>query len=91
MSATTIKLEGEVLREILALKAPKQSITDYVRETLMRDARAQRLRDAAIAYKAFLEQNPGETEVLREWENADLAAPPQARARKGSDKTRARP
>jgi flagellar biosynthesis component FlhA len=79
MSATTVKLDAELLREIASVKPHEQTLSAYVREALQRDLRRQQMRKAAEAYVALLRDNPKEREALDQWEAAPLATNPQAR------------
>ena len=44
--------------------------------TFGKDLERQRARDAAAAFRAFLDAHPGEQAWLAEWDGVDLAAPP---------------
>jgi hypothetical protein len=81
MKATTIKLEGELLRELEKAKPESSSLSAYVREVLSKDLRRRKLTQAAASYEEFLAANPEEQSWLREWDEADLAAPPKRRRR----------
>lgn len=81
MKATTIKLEGELLRELELIKPKSVSVSAFVREALWRDVQRRRLADAAVEYEAFLESNSQEQGWLQEWEGADLASPARHRRR----------
>ncbi|NBV47179.1 MAG: hypothetical protein EBR86_16465 [Planctomycetia bacterium] len=76
MKATTVKLDGELLDQIEKAKAPGQSVTAYVRSVLRKNLEQQRLREASVAYRAFVEAHPDEREWLGEWERADLPTAP---------------
>ena len=79
MPATTIKLDGELLKSIAAIKPPRQTLSAYVREALQRDLRRQKMREAAETYTDLLRNNPAEREAMDEWEAASLATTPRAR------------
>jgi predicted transcriptional regulator len=81
MSATTVKLESAILREIRSVKPPHQSLSAYVREAIERDVMRRRMKEAAERYRALMDQHPGEAADLEEWEAAPLAAAPK-RSRK---------
>jgi hypothetical protein len=81
MSATTVKLEAELLREIRSVKPKDKTLTAYVREAVERDVARRKLRQAAEQYQAFLRDHPGEGEDLAAWERAPLAVPPRGRRR----------
>ena len=76
MSATTVKLESGLLREIARVKPAQQSLSAFVREVIERDIRRRKLKEAAHAYQALLAENEREHKDLEAWESADLAAPP---------------
>jgi hypothetical protein len=76
MKATTIKIDGELLAEIERAKPPGQSVTGYVRTVLRKNLEQHKVREAAAAYRAFVESRPEEREWLDEWERADLTTPP---------------
>ena len=82
MSATTVKLESKLLREIAKMKAPAQTLASFVREAVENDLRRRRLRAAAEAYQKFLSQNPAARQELEEWETADLSRPAKKRKRR---------
>src|SRR4051794_24161221 len=64
MSATTVKLESQLLREIAKVKSPSQTLASYVREAVETDLRRRRLRAAAEAYQKFLGQRKTERQDL---------------------------
>ena len=76
MRATTIKLEGKLLEEVEAAKPADRSLSAHVRWVLQKDLERQRVRDAAAAFRAFIDAHPEERAWLSEWDGADLAAPP---------------
>jgi hypothetical protein len=76
MKATTIKIEGDLLAEIERAKPPGQSVTAYVRTVLRRNLEQHKIREAAAAYRSFVESHPEEREWLDEWERADLTTIP---------------
>ncbi len=79
MPATTVKLDGELLKSIAAIKPPRQTLSAYVREALQRDLRRQQMRHAAETYMDFLRDNPAERAAMDEWERAPLATSPRVR------------
>lgn len=81
MKATTIKIEGELLRGLEEAKPGSMSLSAYVREVLRKDLRRRMLSRAAASYQEFLAANPEEQSWLREWDEADLASPPRRRRR----------
>jgi hypothetical protein len=82
MKATTIKLEGDLLRELEKAKPESVTLSAYVREVLRGDLRRRSLTKAAALYQEFLESNPEEVVWLREWEEADLASAPKSKRRR---------
>ena len=81
MSATTVKLEAGLLREIRAVKPKDQTLSAYVRQAVERDVMRRKLRLAAERYGAFLREHPGEAEDIAVWESAPLAVAPRGRRR----------
>lgn len=80
MKATTVKIEGELLAGIEAARKPGQSVAAYVRRVLQSDIERRLAREAAAAFKEFVERHPEEKRWMHEWDGADLASAP-ARAR----------
>ena len=72
MPATTIKLEPDLVKKVTALKPKDESISGYVRELIEREHRARAHREAAVAYRQFLQDNPDERAALEVWESAPL-------------------
>jgi hypothetical protein len=81
MKATTIKVEGDLLRDLERVKPPSQSLSAYVRSVLEQEVRRNKMIEAAVRYAEFLRREPGERAWLDEWDRADLARPPQRRRR----------
>jgi hypothetical protein len=81
MSATTVKLEAELLREIRSVKPKDKTLTAYVREAVERDVARRKLRQAAEQYQAFLRDHPDEQDDVAAWERAPLATSPRRRRR----------
>lgn len=79
MTATTIKLESALLREIRAIKPRDQTLAAYVREALERDVRRHRMALAARDYAAFLAANPEEQGEMAAWADAPLTKAPKRR------------
>lgn len=75
MKATTVKIEGELLSDIEAVKPESQSVSAFVRELLRRSLERERLRAAAENYATYVREHPNEREWLSEWDRADLAEP----------------
>ena len=80
MKATTVKVDGELLAGIDAAREPGQSVAAYVRRALQRDLERRLARDAAAAFKDFVETHPEEKQWLDEWDGADLASAPRRRS-----------
>ena len=76
MRATTIKLEGELLENLEAAKPPDRSLSAHVRLVLQKDLERRQAREAATAFRAFIDAHPDEQAWLAEWDGVDLAAPP---------------
>ena len=79
MKATTIKLEGELLENLEASKPTDQSLTAYVRTVLRDNLDRIEMREAAVAYRTFVESNENEKTLLDEWDRADLNTPPRSK------------
>ena len=79
MKATTIKLEGKLLENLEASKPTDQSLTAYVRTVLRENLDRIEVREAAVAYRAFVESNENEKALLDEWDQADLNTPPRSK------------
>ncbi len=77
MSATTVKLDAEMLREIAEAKPAGQTLSSFVRSALKQDLRRRKMRRAAEAYVALLARRPDEREAEEEWEAAPLSRPPR--------------
>ena len=76
MKATTIKLDGELLAEIERAKPKSQSVTGYVRSVLRKNLDQEKVREAAAAYRAFVESHPDERQWIDEWDQAELGKSP---------------
>lgn len=77
MIATTVKLDGEVFKEIKQTIRGSQSITSFVRESVQAELKRRKMHDAAVQYQQFLQDNPDEAGDLALWEAADLAKSPE--------------
>jgi hypothetical protein len=84
MKATTIKLEGELLKELERARPKSMSLSAYVRHVLARNFQRRRLAQAAASYEEFLKSNPEEQSWLREWDQADLASSPKRTRRRSA-------
>ena len=76
MKATTVKVEGELLRELERVKPARQSLAAFVRAVLEREVQRQKLAQAGQRYADFVRESPEESAWLEEWDRADLATPP---------------
>jgi predicted CopG family antitoxin len=72
MSATTIKLEADLVKKVTALKPKDESISAFVRELIEKEHRARENRASAVVYQQFLEDNPDERAAMEVWESAPL-------------------
>ena len=72
MSATTIKLEADLVKKVAALKPKDESISGFVRELIEKEHRARENRASAVVYQQFLEDTPDERAAMEVWESAPL-------------------
>lgn len=72
MSATTIKLESDLVKKVAALKPKDESISGYVRGLIEKEHWAREHREAANTYQQFLRENPEERAAMEVWESAPL-------------------
>lgn len=77
MKATTIKLGGDLLREVELAKPADMSVTSYVKEAVRGKLMSARLRDAAGQYQTLSEADAQERQYMEEWDAADLAKAPK--------------
>ena len=73
MSATTVKLESDLVAKVSALKQPEQSISAFVRSLIEKEHRDRRLRESAHTYEQFLREHPAERKAMEVWESAPLS------------------
>jgi predicted CopG family antitoxin len=73
MSATTIKLDADLVKKVTALKPKDESISGFVRELIEKEHRAREHRASAVLYQQFLRDNPQEIAAMEVWESAPLA------------------
>ncbi|CAN5234015.1 hypothetical protein BH20VER2_BH20VER2_04140 [soil metagenome] len=73
MKETSVQLDEEVISVISECMRADQTLKEYVREALLREARAQSFRRAAETYQLLLNTNPDEQRWMDEWEEAALA------------------
>ncbi len=79
MRATTVKVDGELLKELERAKPAQQTLSGYVRSILEREMRRLKLAEAAEQYVELLRDTPEERTWLDEWDAADLATTPERR------------
>jgi hypothetical protein len=79
MRATTIKVEGDLLKELERTKPPALSLSAYVRALLTQEVLRRKMAAAAERYVEFVRDSPSERAWLDEWERADLTATPKRR------------
>ena len=82
MKATTIKLDGSILQELMAFKRPDQNLTALVRELLKAQIHRSKMARAAEEYTAFLRENTEESRELDAWASASLDREPSVRRKK---------
>ena len=79
MQATTIKLDPKLHSAIRRLKTPKQTLTGYVRDLVVREEKRAEFESAAKAYAALVSSDEEESRWLAEWASTPLANPPKRR------------
>ena len=72
MSATTIKLEGKILKELKEAKRADQSLSALIRELLEAELRRRKMSLAAQEYASFVRENPSESLEMEAWSSAPL-------------------
>jgi hypothetical protein len=77
MSATTVKLEADLLQRISKAKPRQQTLAAFVREAVEKDLRRRQLRAAAEIYQKLLRDDKVARREMEEWERADLSNPPK--------------
>ena len=82
MQATTIKIENPLLSELKTLIPKTQSLTSFIRETLEREVRRQKMIQSGEKYAEFLKSSPEEVRWLEEWESSDLEQAPKTLGKK---------
>lgn len=60
------------MKKVAALKPKDESISGYVRELIEREHRGREHREAAVAYRQFLQKHPEERAAMEAWESAPL-------------------
>ena len=76
MKATTVKVDGNLLRSIEEMKPPQQSVTAFIRSVLQKEVDRRTLLQAAHEYRDFVKEHKDEGEWLDEWDRADLVSVP---------------
>jgi hypothetical protein len=79
MHATTVKLDGDLVSRLKAVKPRNETLTGFVRNVLDAEVRRQHLLAAAEAYAELLRAQPGEAEAMDAWTSAPLERPAKAR------------
>jgi predicted CopG family antitoxin len=72
MPETTIKLEADLVKKVVALKPRDESISGFVRALIEKEHLARTNRTAATLYQQFLNENPDERVAMEAWESAPL-------------------
>jgi len=79
MRATTIKVEGDLLKELERTKPRALSLSAYVRAVLRQEVLRRKMAAAAERYVEFVRDSPAERAWLDDWDSADLATAPKRR------------
>ena len=79
MHATTIKLDGMLIKRLTALKPRDETLSAFVRGVLDAEIRRRQLRVAAENYAEFLRAHPEEADEMGVWATASLERKPRAR------------
>ncbi|MCB1214483.1 MAG: hypothetical protein KDK66_03290 [Deltaproteobacteria bacterium] len=82
MQATTIKVEGVLLKNLKKIIPSRQSISSFVRDILTKEVERHQLIKGAEAYADFLKKHPEEEAWLEDWEKADLLSAPKPKKRR---------
>ncbi|TME71281.1 MAG: hypothetical protein E6I48_14020 [Chloroflexi bacterium] len=83
MKATTLKVDGEQVRELERSKPASQSVSAYVRSVLQREVLRQKMGAVAECYTELVREKPDEKAWLEEWTRADLTHRPPRSGRSG--------
>ena len=81
MKATTVKVDGSLLRDLERMKPAQQSFSAYVRALLQQAVTRLKMAEAADRYAQFVRDSADERAWLTEWDDAELAKPPRRRRR----------
>ena len=76
MRATTVKVDGELLKELRAAKSPSQSLTAFVRDVLRQELLRRKMAAAEGRYADFVRESADERAEIEEWESVGLERPP---------------
>ena len=79
MKATTIKLEGDLLKEVQAAKPTAVSLSGFVRQILHEHLKRRKMAEAATEYQAFVASDAQERKWVGEWTEADLTKAPRTK------------
>ncbi len=77
MSATTIKLEGPILKELKKFKRSDQSLSSLIRELLQSELRRRRMARAGQDYVSLMKSNSAESMDMDAWSSAPLDSDPK--------------
>jgi len=72
MTATTIKVEGSLLKDLKGIKRSEQSLSSLIRELLRAEIQRRKMAQAGQAYSSFVRENPAEYLEMEEWTSAPL-------------------
>ncbi len=79
MQATTIKLDGALIKRLKAFKPREDTLSAFVRSVLDAELRRRTLRAAAESYSQFLRDHPEEADEMSAWATAPLQRPAKRR------------
>jgi predicted CopG family antitoxin len=82
MPATTITIDGPMLKELKGLREGDQTLSALVRELLGAEIQRRKMAQAALKYTAFLSENPEEGLDLDAWSSAPLDSDPTPPSKK---------
>jgi len=72
MSATTVKIDDDLLKEIRRVIPKKQTITTFVRESIRSEVKRRTLREAAETYVRFMAAQKNEKQEMDDWQASAL-------------------
>jgi len=79
MHATTVKLNGELVKRLNSIKPQQTTLTGFVRDILAAAVRRQADQQAAEAYVKLLREDPDELYDIETWSTARLDRDPSVR------------